>query len=197
MPIPALHARLSHSDPTDGPPAHGWPRSGLLSKTARARAGALVVGGLAVLSGCVAPQGESASTPDGNAAPAAQVVESAEAPAAIGPYSQAIRAGHTVYLAGQLGIDPGSGDLVAGGIREETRQAMENLGAVLRAAGLGFEHVVLTQVYLQDVEEFGAMNEVYGEYFRDAPPARATVEVARLPRDGRVEIQMTAVGPAP
>jgi 2-iminobutanoate/2-iminopropanoate deaminase len=197
MPIPALRARFSHSDPTGGPPAHGPQRPGLPSTTARACAGALVFGGLAVLSSCAPPQGEPGSTPDREVAPVLEVVESTEAPAAIGPYSQAIRAGHTVYLAGQLGIDPRSGDLVAGGIREETRQAMENLGAVLRAAGLGFEHVVLSQVYLQDVEEFGGMNEVYGEYFRDAPPARATVEVARLPRDGRVEIQMTAVGPAP
>ena len=176
---------------------HGHSTSSPSSRTARACIVVLMVGGVGVLSGCVPPQGESPSTPDRQAAPPLEVVESSEAPPAIGPYSQAIRAGHTVYLAGQLGIDPASGDLVAGGIREETRQAMENLGAVLRAAGLGFEHVVLSQVYLQDVEEFGAMNEVYGEYFRDAPPARATVEVARLPRDGRVEIQMTAVGPAP
>lgn len=175
---------------------HGHSRSGPPSRTARAWAVVLVVGGVGALSGC-APEGGFPSTSDRQAAPPLEVVESSEAPPAIGPYSQAIRAGHTVYVAGQLGIDPGSGDLVAGGIREETRQAMENLGAVLRAAGLGFEHVVLSQVYLQDVEEFGAMNEVYGEYFRDAPPARATVEVARLPRDGRVEIQMTAVGPAP
>jgi 2-iminobutanoate/2-iminopropanoate deaminase len=130
-------------------------------------------------------------------APLRQVVETLDAPPAIGPYSQAIRVGHTVYLAGQLGIEVGTGELVAGGIAQETRQAMENLGAVLRAAGLGFEDVVMTQVFLQDVEEFGAMNEVYGGYFSEAPPARATVEVARLPRDGRVEIQMTAVGPAP
>jgi 2-iminobutanoate/2-iminopropanoate deaminase len=183
--------------PNDAHPSHLPTRSGRPSTTARPCAGVLVVGGLAVLSGCVPPQGESASTLDPQAAPVLEVVESSEAPPAIGPYSQAIRAGHTVYLAGQLGIHPGSGDLVAGGIREETRQAMENLGAVLGAAGLGFEHVVLSQVYLQDVEEFGAMNEVYGEYFREAPPARATVEVARLPRGGRVEIQMTAVGPAP
>ena len=183
--------------PSPARPNHGHLRFGPPSTTARAFASVLVVGGLVVLPGCVPPQGESASNRDQQAAPILEVVESTEAPTAIGPYSQAIRAGHTVYIAGQLGIDPGSGDLVVGGIREETRQAMENLGAVLRAAGLGFEHVVLSQVYLQDVEEFGAMNEVYGEYFRDAPPARATVEVARLPRDGRVEIQMTAVGPAP
>ena len=192
MSILTFRAHLGH-----GHLIQGDLRADPPSTTARVFPGLLIVGGLVVLTACAPPHGESGASPDRQAAPPLEVVESSEAPPAIGPYSQAIRAGHTVYLAGQLGIDPASGDLVAGGIREETRQAMENLGAVLRAAGLGFEHVVLSQVYLQDVEEFGAMNEVYGEYFRDAPPARATVEVARLPRDGRVEIQMTAVGPAP
>ncbi len=149
---------------------------------------------LLVLAGCAAePPAPTGEPPD---APVRLVVDTPDAPPAIGPYSQAIRVGHTVYLAGQLGLDVESGELVEGGIVEETRKAMDNLGAVLRAAGLGFEDVVMTQVFLQDVEEFAAMNEVYAGYFSEAPPARATVEVARLPRDGRVEIQMTAVGVA-
>jgi 2-iminobutanoate/2-iminopropanoate deaminase len=123
------------------------------------------------------------------------VIETDLAPAAIGPYSQAILAGNTLYLAGQIGLVPATGELVAGGIREETRQVMENLGAVLREAGFTFDHVVQSQVFLVDLAEFEAMNEIYGDYFGDEPPARATVQVARLPRDARVEILMTAVNP--
>ena len=122
-----------------------------------------------------------------------RVIETDGAPAAIGPYSQAILVGNTLYLAGQLGMDPGTGELVEGGIEAETRQVMENLGAVLVAAGFDFQDVVQSQVFLADLDEFAAMNAIYGEYFREAPPARATIQAARIPRDARVEIMMTAV----
>lgn len=147
---------------------------------------------------CTAPAGDGAQVPETpQPPPQLEVVSSPDAPEAIGPYSQAIRVGHTVYLAGQIGLDPRTGEMVEGGIEAETRQVMANLEAVLAAAGLGFQHVAMTQVFLADVEEFGAMNEVYAAHFGEAPPARATVEVSRLPRDARVEIQMTAVGPSP
>lgn len=122
-----------------------------------------------------------------------RVIETDAAPAAIGPYSQAILAGSTLYLAGQIALDPETGDMVDGGIGPETRQVMENLGAVLRAADFGFEDVVQSHVFLADLDDFAAMNDVYSEYFARAPPARATVQVARLPRDARVEIVFTAV----
>lgn len=120
-------------------------------------------------------------------------IETAQAPAAIGPYSQAIRAGNTLYLAGQIALDPVSGALVEGGIEAETRQVMENFQAVLEAAGYAFSDVVQTQVFLVDLGDFAAMNEVYATYFDETPPARATVGVAALPRGARVEILMTAV----
>lgn len=118
------------------------------------------------------------------------------APEAIGPYSQAIRAGEVVWVAGQLGIDPASGKLVAGGIEAETRRALENVRAILEAAGLGMADVVQTQVFLADLGEFDAMNSVYATYFPGAPPARATVQVAGLPRGARIEVVATAVGAA-
>lgn len=136
------------------------------------------------------PQGEP---PAAGPAEARVVVETNGAPEAIGPYSQAIQAGNTLYLAGQLGLDPATGELVEGGIEAETRRALQNLGAVLGEAGFDFDDVVQSQVFLADLDEFGAMNEVYASFFGDRPPARATVEVARLPRDARVEIQLIAV----
>lgn len=116
------------------------------------------------------------------------------APRPIGPYSQAIvAAGSVVYAAGQIGIVPATGEIVAGGIKEQTRQVLENLGAVLGAAGSGFQHVLKTTVYLRDMTEFGAMNEIYAQFFSESPPARTTVEVSRLPRDVRVEIDAVAL----
>lgn len=114
------------------------------------------------------------------------------APEAVGPYSQGVRVGNTLYLAGQIGLDPGTGEMVDGGIEAETRQVMENLGAVLDAAGFGFEDVVQAQVFLVDLDDFQAMNEVYGGYFPPDAPVRATVEVAGLPLGARVEIMLTA-----
>lgn len=119
-------------------------------------------------------------------------VTTPHAPGAIGPYSQAIRAGDFVFLSGQIPLDPGTGQLVAGGIVEQTHQVLKNLGAVLEAAGTSYARVVKTTVYLADMGEFGAMNEIYGTYFSSPAPARATVQAARLPRDVRVEIDAVA-----
>jgi 2-iminobutanoate/2-iminopropanoate deaminase len=115
------------------------------------------------------------------------------APQAIGPYSQAIEQGGLVFLSGQIGLDPGSGTLVAGGITAETEQVLKNLTAVLAAAGLGFEHVVRTTIYLIDLADFTPVNEIYGRYVRQPFPARATVGVATLPRGARVEIDAVAI----
>jgi 2-iminobutanoate/2-iminopropanoate deaminase len=120
-------------------------------------------------------------------------VQTESAPAAIGPYSQAIRANGFVYVSGQIPIDPQTGEFVAGGVREQTEQVLKNLSAVLRAAGSGLEQVVKTTVFLVDMKEFAAMNEVYSKFFASEPPARATVAAAGLPRDARVEIEAVAL----
>lgn len=120
-------------------------------------------------------------------------ITSPNAPAAIGPYSQAIAAGSMIFTSGQIPLDPATGNVVAGDTAAQTRQALENLRAVLLAAGCGLERVVKTTVYLKDMADFPAMNTVYGEYFGKPFPARSTVEVARLPKDVRVEIDAVAV----
>jgi len=125
---------------------------------------------------------------------ARQVIHTANAPKAIGPYSQAIRAGAMIYTAGQLGLNPATGELVSG-IAEQTRQALQNLAQVLEAAGSGLEHVVKTTVFMQDLGEFAVMNSVYAEFFPQEPPARSTVQVAALPRGGQVEIECIALAP--
>ena len=122
-----------------------------------------------------------------------QTVRTENAPAAIGPYSQAVHSGQTLYLAGQLGLDPATGQLVLGGIEPETRQAMVNIQAVLRAAGYTFDDVVQVQAYLADMNEYGDFNTIYAGFFDGHPPARAVIEAARLPRDARVEVMATAV----
>jgi len=122
-----------------------------------------------------------------------QAIAAPGAPKAIGPYSPAIRAGNLLFLSGQIPIDPASGALVDGGIAAQTAQVMRNLAALLEAAGAGFEHVVRTTVFLTDMNEFAAMNDSYAKFVVDPPPARATVQVARLPRDARVEIDAIAV----
>ena len=116
-----------------------------------------------------------------------------QAPAAIGPYSQAIIANGMVYTAGQVALVPGTSELVAGGIQEQTRQVLENLKAVLTAAGSSLDKVVKTTVFLSDMNNFAAMNEAYAAYFPKNPPARSTVQVARLPRDEMVEIEVIAL----
>ena len=121
------------------------------------------------------------------------IVQTDTAPKAIGPYSQAIKAGGFLFVSGQIPIDPLSGQFVSGGIAEQTEQVMKNLSAVLVSAGSGLDQVVKATVFLADMDEFVAMNEVYGRYFSSDPPARATVEVGRLPRDARVEIDVIAM----
>jgi 2-iminobutanoate/2-iminopropanoate deaminase len=115
------------------------------------------------------------------------------APRAIGPYSQAVRAGNLVFASGQIPIDPATGEFVPGGIAEQTEQVLRNLTAVFEAAGLGMDQVIKTTVFLADMDDFTAMNEVYARFFSAKPPARATVQAARLPRDARVEIEAIAM----
>jgi 2-iminobutanoate/2-iminopropanoate deaminase len=114
------------------------------------------------------------------------------APGAIGPYSQAIRAGDFLFVSGQIPLDPATGALVDGGIADQTRRVLDNLGAILAAAGASFDRVVKTTVYLADMAEFAPMNEVYGKYFPQPAPARATIQAAALPRNVRVEIDLVA-----
>lgn len=120
-------------------------------------------------------------------------VHSDDAPKAIGPYSQAIKANGLIFASGQIPLDPATMQIVEGGIREQTERVMNNLEAVLQAAGSSLEGVVKTTVFLKDLTDFAEMNEVYGSFFKQTPPARSTVEVARLPRDVRVEIDVIAL----
>jgi 2-iminobutanoate/2-iminopropanoate deaminase len=122
-----------------------------------------------------------------------EAVSSPDAPTAIGPYSPAIKAGNLLFISGQVSIEPASGMMIDGDITAQTEQVMRNLAALLKAAGVGFEHVARTTVFLADMNDFAAMNAVYGKYVVDPPPARATVQVARLPKDARVEIDLIAV----
>lgn len=124
-----------------------------------------------------------------------QTVATTEAPAAIGPYSQGTWAGELFFSAGQIGLDPESGDLVSDDVAGQTHRVFQNLQAVLRAAGLTTAHVVKTTVFLADMDEFGVVNEIYAEYFDPPYPSRSTVEAARLPRDARVEIEVIARHP--
>lgn len=121
-----------------------------------------------------------------------QAISSPDAPKAIGPYSSALRAGNLLFVSGQVPFDPISGEIVAGDISAATRRVLDNLGALLRAGGLDFSAVVRTTVFLADMSDFAAMNEVYATYFSAPYPARSTVQVARLPRDARIEIDAIA-----
>jgi 2-iminobutanoate/2-iminopropanoate deaminase len=123
-----------------------------------------------------------------------EVIQTEGAPKAIGPYSQAIRAGGLVFLSGQVALDPATGQLVEGDTAAQAEKVMENLGAVLSAAGLNFGHVVKATLYLTDLSDFAKVNEVYGRRFPERPPARSTVQVAALPRGARVEIELIAAG---
>jgi 2-iminobutanoate/2-iminopropanoate deaminase len=122
-----------------------------------------------------------------------EIISTDKAPRAIGPYSQAVRVGGFVFASGQIPIDPATGEFVAGGVAEQTDQVLRNISAVLEAAGAGLDRVVKTTVFLADMNDFTAMNEVYGRFFNEQPPARATVQAARLPRDARVEIDAIAL----
>ena len=122
-----------------------------------------------------------------------EVIASKDAPQAIGPYSQAIKAGGMVFCSGQIALDPASGTIVGGDVAQQTERVLQNLAAVLAAAGSGLDRVVKTTVFLQNMGDFAAMNEVYGWHFRSAPPARSTVEAARLPKDVLVEIDVIAL----
>jgi 2-iminobutanoate/2-iminopropanoate deaminase len=121
------------------------------------------------------------------------VISTEQAPKALGPYSQGIATDSLIFLAGQLPLDPASGNLVEGDVGEMTRQILRNLGAVLEAAGSSLDKVVKTTVFLADLNDFATMNAAYAEFFPAAPPARSTVQVARLPRDARVEIEAIAL----
>ena len=121
-----------------------------------------------------------------------EIIATPNAPQAIGPYSQAIKKGGLVFCSGQIPLDPSTGQVVAGDIAEQTKRVLENLKAVLEAAGAGLDSVVKTTVFVKDLAEFAAMNEVYATYFGSAAPARSTVEVARLPKDVSVEIEAIA-----
>jgi 2-iminobutanoate/2-iminopropanoate deaminase len=121
-----------------------------------------------------------------------QVVSSPNAPKAIGPYSPAVRAGQLLFVSGQVPIDPASGALIEGDIAAQTRRVLDNIGALLTAGGRSFADVVRTTVFLADMNDFAAVNDVYGQYFPEPYPARATVQVARLPKDARVEIDVIA-----
>jgi 2-iminobutanoate/2-iminopropanoate deaminase len=121
-----------------------------------------------------------------------QAISSPDAPKAIGPYSQAVRAGQLLFVSGQVPLDPATGQIVNGDIAAQARRVFENLAAVLKAGGRSFADVVRTTVFLADMNDFAAVNEVYGQHFSEPYPARATVQVARLPKDARVEIDVIA-----
>lgn len=121
------------------------------------------------------------------------IVATDKAPKAIGPYSQAVKAGGFLFLSGQIPLDPATGELVQGGIIEQTERVMDNIAAVLAEAGAGFDSIVKTTIFLTDLANFGVVNDLYGGRFTTAPPARSTVEVKGLPRGALVEIEVTAV----
>lgn len=122
-----------------------------------------------------------------------EIIFSTEAPAPIGPYSQAVKAGNTLYVSGQIALDATTGELINENITEETHAVMKNLEAVLRAAGYGFGDVVKCSIFIKNMDEFATINEAYGQYFKANPPARETVEVSRLPKNVNVEISCIAV----
>ena len=121
-----------------------------------------------------------------------QAVSTGSAPKAIGPYSQGVRAGSLLFVSGQVPIDPATGQIISGDISAQTHRVFQNIGEILKAGGASFDHVVRTTVFLADMNDFAAMNEAYATYFTAPAPARATVEVSRLPKDARVEIDVIA-----
>ena len=125
-----------------------------------------------------------------------KIISTTEAPAAVGPYSQAVRAGSTIYCAGQIPLDPKTGQIVSQDISDQTRRVLDNITAVLRSEGLSFENIVKTTIFLTDLNDFQTVNEIYASYFTKEPPARSTVQVAALPKNARVEIEVIAVADA-
>lgn len=121
-----------------------------------------------------------------------EIIKTDSAPAAIGPYSQAVKTGNLLFVSGQIALDPETMELVSDDVQEQTRQALKNIKAVLEAAGSGLDKVVKATVFISDMDEFGRVNEVYAEFFKEDPPARACVEVSRLPKDVKVEIEVIA-----
>jgi 2-iminobutanoate/2-iminopropanoate deaminase len=121
-----------------------------------------------------------------------KIISTNEAPAAIGPYSQAVRSGRFLFCSGQIPLDPKSGQIVPGDIAVQTRRALDNIAAVLRAEGLSFDDVVKTTIFVTDLNDFQVVNEIYGSYFKHDPPARSTVQVSALPKDANVEIEVIA-----
>jgi 2-iminobutanoate/2-iminopropanoate deaminase len=122
-----------------------------------------------------------------------KIISTKEAPAAVGPYSQAVRIGSTIYCAGQIPLDPKSGQIVPGDIGAQTRRVLENITAVLRVEGLSFQNIVKTTVFLTDLADFHTVNKIYASYFKQAPPARSTVQVSALPKGARIEIEAIAI----
>jgi 2-iminobutanoate/2-iminopropanoate deaminase len=122
-----------------------------------------------------------------------KTIATTDAPAAVGPYSQAVRAGATVYCAGQIPLDPKTGQMVPKDISQQTRRVLDNIAAVLKADGLTMDHIVKTTIFLADLGDFEAVNKIYASYFKQAPPARSTVQVAALPKGARIEIEAIAV----
>jgi len=122
-----------------------------------------------------------------------KIISTSEAPAAIGPYSQAVRSGNFLFCSGQIPLDPKSGQIISGDIAAQTRRVLNNIGAVLKAEGLTFENIVKTTIFLTDLGDFQTLNEIYGSYFKQQPPARSTVQVSALPKGAKVEIEVVAV----
>ncbi len=122
-----------------------------------------------------------------------KIISTTEAPGAVGPYSQAVRIGNFVFCSGQIPLDPKTAQIVEGDISAQTRRVMENISAVLRAEGLAFENIVKTTIFLTNLADFQTVNELYGSYFKSDPPARSTVQVAALPKDAQIEIEVLAV----
>jgi len=121
-----------------------------------------------------------------------KIISTSDAPAAIGPYSQAIRAGSTIYCSGQIPLEPKTGQIISGGIDAQTRRVLDNITALLKAEGLGFGNIVKTTIFLTNLGDFQTVNEVYGSYFKSQPPARSTVQVSALPKGANIEIEVIA-----
>ena len=123
-----------------------------------------------------------------------KILNTAGAPAPIGPYSQAVFAGNLLFASGQIALDPATGQMVQNSIADETHQVMKNIGAILKEAGMDYSHIIKTSIFLKDMNDFAAVNTVYGSYFKSDFPARETVQVSRLPKDANVEISVIAAG---